>query len=53
MGKSPLKIFCRRPLQGPRHAVFENAAPAATDPSVFSRVLRSISDVKIAMIRLA
>src|ERR1035441_10440866 len=44
MGNSPRKGF---PATGGAAAAlnFENAAPAATDPSVFNRVLRSISGV--------
>ena len=44
MGNSPRKGF---PATGGAAATlnFENAAPAATDPSVFNRVLRSISGV--------
>ena len=51
MGKSPLKDFL--PPAAAAMLYFENAVAAATDPSVFRSVLRSISEGRFAMINLA
>jgi hypothetical protein len=50
IGNSPLK---RLPAGGAATLNFENADAAATDPSVFNRVRRSISKISVRIISLA